>query len=79
MKWTVRITGWNAGFLAVSAIQAIRRSTGIGLADAKRRTERVMDGAVVEFDFVDRRAADVLARELTSLRAIASVVERPDR
>jgi ribosomal protein L7/L12 len=75
----LRITGWKPGLRKVSMTKVLRRSAGLDLAAAKRLTDRVLDGEVVELRFRDGDAARKCAVELEALGAIAEVVDRTIR
>ncbi|MDH0863374.1 hypothetical protein [Mitsuaria sp. GD03876] len=58
----VRLTGWNKGALTVSAIQAVRRHSSLGLSSAKQLVEACLDG----------ERPVVLTRSLETAKAMAS-------
>jgi ribosomal protein L7/L12 len=72
---TVTIKGWRVGLRKVSMTQALRTHCGLGLADAKSVTDRVLIGEVVEIQAPDSETAHQLVAELTELGADAAVGE----
>ena len=75
MSPTVRITGWRPGLKKISMTHAIRRSSALGLADAKSCTDRVLDGETVDVSVSEVAVARELAEELQALGAVADVVD----
>ncbi len=71
----VRITGWRYGLKKVSMTTTIRDALGLGLAEAKQCTNRVLDGEVVVLDLPDREAAIALADALHELGADVEVAD----
>lgn len=71
----VRITGWRYGLKKVSMTTTIRDALDLGLADAKRCTDRVLDGEVVVLDVPSREAAIALAGALHELGADVEVAD----
>ncbi len=70
----VRVIGWRVGAQAVSAIQAIREATRLGLADAKRLVDDVLSGAPIVLDVVDEQSAQRLVSTLDRLKFDAQLV-----
>jgi ribosomal protein L7/L12 len=70
----VRVTGWRVGAQTVSAIQAIREASQLGLADAKRLVERVLAGAPVVFNVNNAESAQELVSALDQLKFDAQLV-----
>jgi ribosomal protein L7/L12 len=77
MSPTVRITGWRPGLEKVSMTHAIRRASGLDLAESKSCTDRVLEGETVEVKVRDAEAARILAAELQALGALAAVSDNP--
>ena len=71
----VEIRGWEIGFNKVACTNTIRAATGLGLAEGKAMTDAVLNREIQRIAVPDRLAAQQLARDLTELGAIASVVE----
>lgn len=67
----VRITGWRPGMQRVSMTRAIREHAGLGLGDAKSRTDHMLDGEEVTLELGDLKAAETLAGMLRDLGAEA--------
>lgn len=72
----VHVIGWRVGAQAVSAIQAIRESAQLGLADAKRLLESVLAGTPIVVGFGDEKAAQELVSALDQLKFDARLVSR---
>lgn len=73
----VEITGWRVGFLKVSCTKVLQSSAGLGLADAKRVTDGVLDFQAQSVEVPSAVAADELAAALSDLGALAHVVPDP--
>ena len=71
----VRITGWRYGLQKVSMTTTIREALGLGLAEAKQVTDRVLDGKTAVLIAPDRETAVALADALWALGADAEVAE----
>ena len=69
----VEITGWQAGAKVMSAILAIRHCSTMGLGEAKRFVEQVLDGVHVTIPTGDVEQAHALSRELHSCNFFARV------
>ena len=76
MSYRVEITGWRVGLRKIALTEELRSSAGLGLADAKSATDRVLDGAAVSVSQSSRESAEGLATRLGALGAIASVREQ---
>lgn len=48
MKAGVRISGWRKGAEVVSAVRVLLEGSSLGLAEAKRTIEKVLEGGEVE-------------------------------
>jgi large subunit ribosomal protein L7/L12 len=70
----VRVTGWRVGAQTVSAIQAIRDASRLGLADAKGLVERVLAGAPIVVNVDNAESARELVSALDRLRFVAQFV-----
>ena len=70
----VRVTGWRVGAQTVSAIQAIREASQLGLADAKGLVERVLAGAPIVLNVNNAESAQELASALDRLKFDAQLV-----
>jgi hypothetical protein len=55
----VIITGWHRNFLAISFVKLVRKATGEGLASAKNKLDRILEGQAIE-----NRTCGRLSREL---------------
>jgi len=71
----VRVTGWRVGAQTVSAIQAIREASPLGLADAKGLVERVLAGAPIVIDVDNAASAQALVSALDRLKFDAQWVD----
>lgn len=69
----VRITGWRHALKKVSMTETIREAIGLGLAEAKGCTDRVLDGEVVALDPPDWKTALSLVHALRELGADAEL------
>ena len=67
----VRITGWRPGLEKISMTQALREHLGLGMAEAKGCTDRVLDGKELVLHAPDRETAVALAAALEQLGANA--------
>jgi|CXWL01.1.fsa_nt_gi ribosomal protein L7/L12 len=56
----VELESWDKGAAVVSAIQAVRNSSGLGLLESKRVVEGVLNGQKQQVTAVSREAADEL-------------------
>jgi ribosomal protein L7/L12 len=67
----VRVSGWDTGALAVSAIKVVRARSGSSLTEAKRCVEQVLNGGSASFeaDSVDAAAAAVNELHACGFRA----------
>lgn len=72
---TLKITGWKPGFQTISVTRILNDKLGIGLKNAKLRTEDVIDDKEVFFDMRNIVEATALRDELVELGAIAEVIE----
>ena len=72
----VRVTGWRAGAQTVSAIQAIREASQLGLADAKGLVDLVLAGAPIVVDVDNPESAQDLVSALDRLRFDAEQIRR---
>ena len=71
---TLRISGWRPGLRKVSMTEALRSSLGIGLAEAKSITDRVLNGEIVELGVASGVDAEALSSALDLLGAESTVV-----
>jgi len=69
----VEISGWLPGALKVSATQAIRTSSGLGLGTAKELVDQCLSGAVVRVRAPSIENARELVSELGRLHFISKV------
>jgi len=72
-KAEVEIEGWNEGALKVSATQALREHSTLGLASAHAAVEQCLNGKPVRVSTTNVAAARELAAKLSSLQFIAKV------
>ena len=70
----VRVTGWRVGAQTVSAIQAIREASQLGLADTKALVERVLAGAPITIGVNNAESAQALVSTLDRLKFDAQLV-----
>lgn len=54
----IRFTGWNYGFQKISFNYFLREKCGMGLAEAKRTVDRILDKGTLELDFPELTEAD---------------------
>jgi ribosomal protein L7/L12 len=71
----VIITGWHRNFLAISFVKLVRKATGEGLASAKNKLDRILEGQVIEIEIVDDLAGTFL-REIEQIGAIAHISQQ---
>jgi ribosomal protein L7/L12 len=71
---TVEITGWIYGFNKVACISTLCSVAKLGLADAKRTTDAVLEGKVQRVSLGSAEEALRLVEFLQSHGATASVV-----
>jgi hypothetical protein len=69
----VQLDGWEEGALAVSAVQAIRGHSSLGLGAAKHAVDQCLVGAVVRVNTPSVPAARELALELQRFHFYAKV------
>jgi ribosomal protein L7/L12 len=69
----IALSGWEQGALAVSAIQAIREQSVLGLAAAKDVVDRCLAGENVQVETKDVDGASELAAKLRQLHFRAEV------
>jgi len=75
-EFKVRVTGCRTGANKVEANHTIRESQDIGLAEAKRIVDRILDGETVSFEVHSESKAQHLAASLQELNFDASVEKR---
>jgi hypothetical protein len=73
----VVITGWREGLRKISLTHLIQARTGRRMAEAKRRTDDVLEGHPVVLEVPSEEAALSLVEELRQLGALAEVVPWP--
>jgi ribosomal protein L7/L12 len=69
----VAITGWETGFNKVECTKTLQSSCGLGLTDAKRITDAVLEGQTRMIEMSSEARATALVYRLKELRAIAHV------
>lgn len=70
----VRVIGWRVGAQTVSAIQAIREFSQLGLADAKGLVDRVLAGVPIVLEANNAESAQALVAALDRLKFDAQLV-----
>jgi hypothetical protein len=63
--------GFKPGLLKISITKAVRTATGMGLAEAKARTDEVLGGRSVTLSFPSAGRADNFCAEVQGLGALA--------
>lgn len=66
---TVKVEGWEPGFIAVRFNRFLRDRTELGLADAKHRIDGLLRGEGFELSFDDDEAATAFASEANAMLA----------
>ena len=69
----VELSGWKEGALKVSATQAIRECSSLGLAAAKEAVDQCLSGTPARVRTTNITAARELASKLASLKFVAKV------
>jgi ribosomal protein L7/L12 len=69
----LQITGWKAGLDKIALTRIIRVHTGMGLAEAKRYTDDVLENKPVVFNGLDAKAAEAFLSDVRSIGAVADV------
>lgn len=73
MKTNVKMSGWEVGLRKIALSELLRSHAGLGLADAKRDVDSLLDGNELAFDFPDEGTARVFLNEATRLGAICAI------
>ena len=73
----LNLTGWRPGLNKVQLTRTLQAELGLSLADAKRATDRVVDGEVVSLSLPDHRAAERLADLLVPLGTTVTIQGQP--
>ncbi len=69
---SIKINGWSKGALVISAIKVLRiYDSRLGLAEAKRRLERVLDGSEVVLETSSAKAAREAVQDLIACHFLA--------
>ena len=61
MMSTVLISGWKTGFQKVAFTRLMKSELGLSLTPAKRITDRIMDGEMVELEVPDEQVDRLIA------------------
>ena len=69
----VKIQGWRVGFNKVACTNIVRAAGSLDLAEAKAVTDSVLAGHLQIVQVLDESTAQLLAKELTEIGAIATV------
>jgi hypothetical protein len=64
------ITGWKPGLQTISLVQLLRASSGMGLQQARRAVEELMDGKEIRLSGLSEERAQVLRQEIEDLNAV---------
>jgi ribosomal protein L7/L12 len=73
MNPTVAITGWSTGLRKVTLTALLQEYAGVGLAEAKRCTDDVLEGRPVVLAVSSRERAAELCHALREIGAQAEV------
>jgi len=68
----VRLTGWREGLQKIALSRLIREKSGLGLAEAKEFTDRLLEGEEVVVRCISANDAGELERQAADLGAICS-------
>ena len=66
------ISGWRPGLDKIGLTKIIRKYTGIGLAEGKTYTDKILDGEIVVFDLIETNITDFL-KELSDVGVVAKI------
>ena len=69
----LKIVGAKYGLQKIEMTKIIRANQSLGLAEAKRCTDDVLEGKVVSFEFDNLEAAKELADALENIGAVVEV------
>jgi ribosomal protein L7/L12 len=71
----LKIDGWKPGLDKVKLTNIIRSHTGLGLAEAKRCTDDVLENKSVVFRKLDSSDAEIFLTEVRSVGGVAHVAD----
>ena len=77
MQVIVEVVGWQEGFQKVACTELLRTNAGLGLAEAKRATDGILNGVKAVVPMPSQAAASLLSAELKSIGAYAHVTLLP--
>ena len=69
---TVSVTGWKRGLKKIGLNRLLRLHAGLGLAEAKRCVDSLLDGHAFECEFGDMESAAAFCRAASAIGAICS-------
>jgi ribosomal protein L7/L12 len=72
---TLQISGWKPGLDKIALTKIIRIYTGLGLAEAKRRTDDILENKPVVFRGLKSSDGDAFLADVRSIGAVADVSE----
>ena len=73
----IRIHGWRYGAKKVSLTETIRHRTGLGLVEAKRMADRILDGDAIILTLANGAEPTTVVAELAGLGYSAEVISVP--
>jgi len=71
----VRLRGWRKDALKISAVDAIRANTQMGLAEAKSAVDRCLDGKTTTFTFDSADSAIRFSDALNQAGFLSDVIK----
>lgn len=74
----VEMFGWREGFLKITCTRLLQEHPGLGLAQAKASTDRVLEGERVTIAIERLEVATQLAEQLSMIGAHVRVLDRED-
>lgn len=70
---TITITGWKPRFNKIALTQAIRSYTGVGLAEAKRCTDQILENKLTTFENLTPKVAEAFLKEIREIGAVGQI------
>ena len=64
------ITGWKPGLQTISLMQLLRANSDMGLQQAKRAVEELMDGKEIRLSDLSEQQFQSLRKEVEALNAV---------
>lgn len=69
----LNIIGFKYGLQKITMTKIIREKRSLGLSEAKRCTDDVIEGKIVSFEFEDLASARELANALENIGAVVEI------